>query len=150
MFRRLLITGSQLWTDTTVIRDALAQVWHPDTVLMSGACSRGADRLCEQCWTRWGGRVDRYPAQWIVEGRYRRDAGFRRNEQMVAAAVDLGAQRCLAFVLDDSPGATHTVGLARRAGLWTTVYRASSTAAGVIDPAADPMVDLGADLAAGF
>ena len=129
MSRRLLITGSQLWTDTRVIRDALAQVWHPDTTLMSGACPRGADRLCEECWTHWGGRVDRYPAAWIVDGHYRRDAGFRRNELMVATAVELGAARCLAFVRDGSPGSTHTVGLAQRAGLWTTVYRATSASA---------------------
>ncbi|GAB3162175.1 hypothetical protein GCM10027258_80680 [Amycolatopsis stemonae] len=123
-YRRVLITGSQLWTDTTVIRDALAQVWHPDTILMSGACPRGADRLCEDCWTHWGGRVDRYPAQWVQDGTFRRDAGFRRNEEMVQAAVDLGAERCLAFILDGSSGATHTAGLARRAGIWTTVHRA--------------------------
>lgn len=127
MFRRLLITGSQLWTDTGMIRDALAQAWHPDTILMSGVCPRGADRLCEDCWTHWGGRVDRFPAQWIVDGRYRSDAGFRRNELMVATAVDLGAERCLAFILDNSPGATHTAGLARQAGLWTTVHPATST-----------------------
>lgn len=125
-YRRVLITGSQLWTDTTVIRDALAQVWHPDTILMSGACPRGADRLSEDCWTHWGGRVDRYPAQWLQDGRVRRDAGFRRNEEMVQAAVDFGAERCLAFILDESPGATHTVTLARAAGIWTTVKPASS------------------------
>jgi hypothetical protein len=129
MYRRLLITGSQLWTDTTMIRDALAQVWHPDTILMSGACPRGADRLCEDCWTHWGGKVDRFPAEWIVDGRYRRDAGFRRNEEMVDTAAALGAERCLAFVLDDSPGSTHTIGLARAAGIRTSVYRATTTAA---------------------
>src|SRR6266700_7698157 len=83
MYRRLLITGSQLWTETTMIRDALAQVWHPDTIMMSGACPRGADTLCESCWTHSGGRVDRYPAQWYQGGRFRRDAGFRRNTEMV-------------------------------------------------------------------
>lgn len=138
MYRRVLITGSQLWTDTTVIRDALAQVWHPDTILMSGACKRGADRLCEECWTHWGGRVDPYPAQWIQDGQYRRDAGFRRNEAMVQAAVDLGAERCLAFLLDDSPGTTHTIGLARRAGIWTSVHRATT------DPAASDNALFGA------
>ncbi|RAS59501.1 uncharacterized protein DUF2493 [Lentzea atacamensis] len=125
-YRRVLITGSQLWTDTTVIRDKLAQVWHPDTILMSGACPRGADRLCEECWTHWGGRVDRYPAKWFEDGQFRRNAGFRRNEEMVQAAVDLGAGRCLAFILDESPGATHTAGLARAAGIWTSVYPATS------------------------
>lgn len=117
LYRRVLITGSQLWTDTRVIRDKLAQVWHPDTILMSGACPRGADRLCEACWTHWGGRVDRYPAQWFQDGQFRRNAGFRRNEEMVQAAVELGAERCLAFILDESSGATHTASHARRAGI---------------------------------
>ncbi len=145
MYRRLLITGSQLWTETTMIRDALAQVWHPDTIMMSGACPRGADTLCESCWTHSGGRVDRYPAQWYQGGRFRRDAGFRRNTEMVQAAVDLGAVRCLAFVLDNSPGASHTVDLARRAGIWTTVYRANTTSVTV--PVAGT-VDVWSDLAA--
>ncbi len=128
MYRRLLITGSQLWTETTMIRDALAQVWHPDTIMMSGACPRGADTLCESCWTHSGGRVDRYPAQWYQGGRFR-----------------LGAVRCLAFVLDNSPGASHTVDLARRAGIWTTVYRANTTSVTV--PVAGT-VDVWSDLAA--
>ncbi|GAA2678866.1 MULTISPECIES: DUF2493 domain-containing protein [Actinosynnema] len=125
-FQRVLITGSQLWTGVGIIRDVLATVWHPDTILMSGACPRGADRLCEGCWTHWGGRVDRYPAQWVQNGRYRHDAGFRRNEEMVQAAIDLSAERCLAFILNDSPGATHTVRLAREAGIWTTTFPATS------------------------
>jgi hypothetical protein len=35
--RRILVTGSRTWTDTAVIRAALATVWHPKTVLVSGA-----------------------------------------------------------------------------------------------------------------
>ncbi|MQA11732.1 MAG: DUF2493 domain-containing protein [Pseudonocardiaceae bacterium] len=50
---RVLITGSRTWRDTTPIRDALASVWRPDAVLISGG-ARGADRLCESCWSHWG------------------------------------------------------------------------------------------------
>lgn len=104
---------------------------------MSGACPRGADAMCEDCWTQWGGRVDRYPAHWHVHGKFRRDAGFRRNEEMVQSAVDLAAERCLVFILDLSPGSTHTAELARQAGIWTTIYRATTEApADVIDSAA--------------
>jgi len=123
-YRRVLITGSQLWTDTRIIRDARAEVWHPDTILMSGACPRGADKLCEDCWEHWGGTVQRFPAEWIQDGRFRRSAGFRRNEAMVRTAIDLGAGRCLAFILDDSPGSTHASDLARSGGIWTTIHRA--------------------------
>ena len=60
--RRVLVTGSRTWTDTTTIRTALASVWgHGDAVLVSGGCPHGADRLAKACWTRWGGRVERPP-----------------------------------------------------------------------------------------
>jgi hypothetical protein len=115
--RRVLITGSRTWTDTTVLRAALAQMWHPDTILVSGACPRGADHLAEQCWTRWDGTVEQWPADWHHHGR---SAGFRRNLAMVAAGADV----CLAFIHAHSPGASHCAAAARRAGIPTTVHQA--------------------------
>jgi len=114
--RRILITGSRTWSDHTVIRDALALVWHPGAVLVSGACLSGADALCEACWRAWGGQIERHPADWR---RYGRAAGFRRNEQMVSAGADL----CLAFILDASPGASHTAARAEAAGIPTRRYQ---------------------------
>lgn len=116
---RILITGSRTWADTTVIRDALLAVWHPDTVLVSGACPRGADALCETYWRRRGGRIERHPADWATYGRR---AGFRRNAEMVRTKPDI----CLAFIRDHSRGAEHTAALAQRAGIPTRIYRAES------------------------
>jgi hypothetical protein len=110
--RRVLVTGSRTWTDTTVIRAALAAVWRPDTVLVSGACPNGADALCEACWRRWGGPVERHPAHWRRHGR---GAGFIRNQHLVS----LGADLCLAFIRDNSPGASHTAALAEHADIPT-------------------------------
>ena len=49
--RRVLVTGSRTWTDTSALRDALAAAWGDGSaVLVTGACPRGADRLAEACW----------------------------------------------------------------------------------------------------
>ncbi|MGI8816466.1 MAG: hypothetical protein ACR2G2_14640, partial [Pseudonocardia sp.] len=58
---------------------------------------RAPTRCVKQCWTRWGGQVERHPAQWQRHGR---GAGYRRNSDLVA----LGADECVAFIQDSSPG----------------------------------------------
>lgn len=114
---RVLVTGSRTWTDTTAIRDALAEVWSPDTVLVHGGCPRGADQFADACWTRWGGQVERHPANWDRDGK---TAGFVRNRAMVEAGADL----CLAFIHNSSRGATHCATTAQEAGITTRIHRA--------------------------
>lgn len=96
--RRLLVTGSQDWDDARVIWAALKKVWlyDPETLLVSGACPRGADLLCETYWDEYlGGGTERHPVDWYASGSFDRAAGFRRSEEMVR----LGAWGCLAFGL---------------------------------------------------
>jgi Ni,Fe-hydrogenase III small subunit len=116
---RLLVTGSRTWSDRRIIRDALAAVWDPERVLVSGHCKQGADVLCESCWSHWGGQIERHPADWPAHGRR---AGPIRN----AVMVDLGADLCLAFILDGSSGSTHCASLARQAGIPTKIYTATT------------------------
>ncbi|MGH3928802.1 MAG: SLOG family protein [Pseudonocardiaceae bacterium] len=114
--RRVLVTGSRDWADAATIRDALREQWGDgQAILVSGACPSGADRIAETLWTRWGGRVERHPANWVTHGR---SAGFRRNTAMVSA----GATVCLAFIQDNSPGASHTADLAEHTGIPTDRY----------------------------
>lgn len=96
--RRLLVTGSQDWDDAAVIWRVLKKLWNfdPDILLVSGACPRGADLLCETYWDEYlGGGIERKAADWYPNGRYDSSAGIRRNCEM----VDLGAWGCVAFGL---------------------------------------------------
>ena len=78
-------------------------------MLVTGGCPRGADAIAERLWGSWGGQVERHPADWATG----RGAGFARN----AAMVTLGAAACLAFIRDNSPGASHAARLAGQAGI---------------------------------
>lgn len=123
---RVLVTGSRSWSDEQTIRDALAAIISrhgPESVtVVHGACPKGADALADRIVTSWGGglTVERHPADW--NGPARRGAGFARNAEMVR----LGADICIAFILDGSRGATHAADLAEKAGIPVRRYERSS------------------------
>lgn len=89
---RVLVTGSQGWSDEERIHRVLKALWilAPGAVLVSGGCPRGADALAERAWRGLGGEVERHRPEWDLHGRV---AGFRRSEKM----VQLGAGVCVAF-----------------------------------------------------
>jgi hypothetical protein len=111
--RRVLVTGSRTWTDNTLIAEHLRRAadLFPAAVLVHGDC-HGADRIAAAIWRRWGLPTEAHPADWATHGRR---AGHLRNAHMVA----LGADVCLAFIRDTSPGATACARLAERAGIRT-------------------------------
>lgn len=113
---RILITGSRDWTDAATIEAALLEFdksW--DVTLMSGACPTGADALCEEFAHAAGWKVEVYPADWDAYGK---KAGFIRNAEM----VNMGADVCIAFIKNESKGATMTRDLAMKAGIRTITY----------------------------
>jgi len=119
---RILVTGSRTWTDRDTIerafRDPRFELVEPVT-LVSGACPFGADYLAEEIALALGWRVELHPAAWRRHGRR---AGYLRNAKM----VELGADVCIAFIKNNSPGATMTANLAEKAGIPVIRYREDS------------------------
>jgi hypothetical protein len=116
---RVLVTGSRDWDDVITIGAALEQALvdaaDRPVLVVHGACPSGADRHADDYarWMRGKGcsiDVEQHPANWQLEGKR---AGFIRNARM----VNLGADRCLAFIRSGSRGASHTAALAEQAGI---------------------------------
>lgn len=118
---RILITGSRDWTDGDFIERILS--WHmytPVPIIVHGGC-RGADQIAGSIARKWGLQEEVYPAEWNSHGIR---AGYIRNRKM----VDLGADICLAFILNQSKGATMCANLADKAGIRTMRYYADEPA----------------------
>jgi Bifunctional DNA primase/polymerase, N-terminal/YspA, cpYpsA-related SLOG family len=109
---RALVTGSRAWADAAAVAAALEVLRgaHGDQLtVVHGGCPRGADAIADAWCRRAGVRAERWPAEWAAGRR----AGMARNAAMVATGPDL----CLAFIRDNSPGATHCADLAEKAGI---------------------------------
>lgn len=126
---RVLVTGSRAWDDEGAIQFALSEILfhNRSMVLVHGDCPKGADRIADE-WAAARNQfparpvvVERHPADWEKHGR---GAGFRRNAEMVR----LGADLCLAFIVDGSRGASHTAALAEKAGIPVRRYERGSRA----------------------
>lgn len=117
MALRLLVTGSRDWHDYNCIDHYLRVFYeaagsNPASILVHGACPRGADEIAQRIWLFNGLQDEPHPAQWDLYGK---KAGFLRNKEMVT----LGADYCLAFIKNKSRGASHTASLAEQAGIDT-------------------------------
>lgn len=147
---RILITGSRDWTDDEVIeralwdalRDSEDAAWlaeqkakdpngkyaipaggDTDSVtVVHGACPTGADAIADklvryyaQSRLNMNWILEVYPADWETHGKA---AGPIRNHEM----VERGADVCLAFIKNESRGASMTARFAEEAGIRTVVY----------------------------
>lgn len=134
---RVLVTGSRTWNEPDRVRavlDALLSKAPAGMTVVHGACPRGADRHAAE-WARQradqGVTEEPHPADWARHGRR---AGPDRNAAMVA----LGADRCAAFIRDDSPGASHCARTAELAQIPTHRYTAATSWPAAVPTRKDP------------
>jgi hypothetical protein len=114
---RILITGSRDWTYLYRILVALQDhASAGDTVIHGGA--KGADEIAGVLWKPYG-PVEVYPLTRADWERHGRRAGYLRNQAM----VDAGADICLAFIKNNSRGASMCAALAEKAGIPVVYYR---------------------------
>lgn len=126
---RVIVTGSRAFDRADVVAECLrilgqqaAEIGDCRLTVVHGACPSGADAHAER-WVRRGEHpaglhvtAERHPATWKTGGK---GAGFRRNREMAA----LGADLCLAFSRDSSPGTAHMIRCAEEAEIPTKVIR---------------------------
>lgn len=130
----MVVTGSRTWDEISYVWDLLDALLeeHGAVALYHGYCGRGLDAIAD-LWARQrrdevGPLVElhRVPVDRRVDGTWPA-AGPRRNARMVARFVaELVPGEpfaCQAFNRNDSPGTKGCAGLAKRAGIPTTVHR---------------------------
>jgi len=114
---RILVTGSRDWPDDGSVETALRKLRSENylktgsdqVTVVHGDCPTGADAYAKR-WARSFGEA--HPADWKKHGKA---AGPLRNKHM----VNLGADICLAFILNQSKGASGCADLAEKAGITT-------------------------------
>lgn len=127
---RVLVTGSRDWSDQARLWAALDEAYENRTsprglfmVVHGGA--KGADQMA-MAWVR-GKRRDgelniyheMHPVQWNQGGKFVKAAGHHRNQMM----VNKGAAKALAFIRNNSPGATGCLEMIKRAHIPVEIHR---------------------------
>ncbi|WP_372494947.1 SLOG family protein [Micromonospora salmantinae] len=128
---RIIVTGSRDWATPEKVwtnLDAICVAAPVDTTytIVHGDCPTGADRFAREWCEHYADfppelfgviiTEERHPAEWE---RYGKRAGFLRN----AAMIELGADVVLAFIRNDSKGASMTAKLAERTGIPVLYWR---------------------------
>lgn len=136
------VTGSKLWPSYEIVATTLVRAqmvlaplqpgqhnYNDSAWIIRHGGAKGADWMADQWALGNDYQIQCFPAQWKLCGpkckpEHRKgppdddwcpSAGHRRNAMMIKAEPK--ADICLAFILDDSPGATGCAKLAEKAGI---------------------------------
>lgn len=112
---RVIVCGSRGWHDRDRVSERLARLPGTDDTVIVHGNARGADWIAHQEAQKLGLLVEPHPADW---DRYKKAAGFIRNEEMAAAGADL----CIAFWDGRSTGTYDMMERARKHGIAVEIH----------------------------
>jgi hypothetical protein len=120
---RILVTGSRTWTDKVAVAQAIREAWlvagRPYGVVVVHGGARGADYIAGVYAKRLGFSVEVHEVSDADWKNFGRSSGAIRNQAM----VDKGADICLAFIRNESRGATMCAKMAEKAGIPVVYFR---------------------------
>lgn len=111
---KILVTGSRTWENLSKVEMVL-YTYLPDIERIIVGDAYGVDKVVVDWCISNEVPYTVYYAEWLKFGKR---AGYIRNQDMVDAKPDL----CIAFIRDNSRGATMTKQLAEKANIKTIVY----------------------------
>lgn len=118
----VLVTGSREWRHPILLEGILvaayAKAGKPENFTVRHGAARGVDTLADNVAGRHRWKRDVHPVTPLAWKTMGKRAGPLRNQHM----VNLGADLCLAFIRDHSPGATGCARLAEAADIPTRRY----------------------------
>lgn len=122
---RVGVVGSRTLTDKEwmwgILDMQLSALPKGQLTIVSGE-AKGADLFAKEWALSRGYDYHGLPAQWVIEGKFNRDAGFKRNNDIVVD-TEFG----IAFWDLDSNGTRHTINLYRKANKPVAVHHFTPT-----------------------
>ncbi len=116
----VIVTGSRIFLARGVIFDALN--FHAPSLVVTGACTTGADSIAESWAKRHQVDYVGMPARWDTPEGYDKAAGHKRNQRMLEA---YRGALVLAFPEGGARGTNDCIARARRLGHALIVYNSA-------------------------
>jgi hypothetical protein len=117
--KAVIICGDRYWKDARPIFQRLLEL--PGCIIIEGE-AKGADSIARDIALEAGMKVERFPANWLMEGK---SAGPIRNGKMLKRLLEFAPDiKVIAFHSDieNSKGTKHMVGIAKAKGVEVEIH----------------------------
>jgi hypothetical protein len=114
--RKIAVVGSRSFDDYFFFYQRLSEYIGDDEVVLISGGAAGADQFAEIYAHDVGLSILIHFPKWVVDNKYKRNAGFIRNKQIVDDATEM-----IAFWNGKSQGTKSSISLAQKKGIPVTI-----------------------------